>query len=122
LGRAKREGRPSSQPAAKCKDSEAQAAACSGAVRSCVGWGGKLGKGLEGRVGAKHQVSFLARFATSDRCDAPQTQQRSIKLGSGYHTDELGLFEQRASRRKIKLAEPTEPGNTLIERSITDSA
>jgi hypothetical protein len=91
-------------------------------VRSCIGWGGKLGKGLESRVGAKHQIRFLARLATSDRCDAPQTQQQSIKLGSGYHTDDLGLPEQRASRRKIKLAEPTEPGNTLIERSITDSA
>jgi hypothetical protein len=91
-------------------------------VRSCIGWGCKLGKGLEGRVGVKHQVRFLARLATSDRCDAPQTQQRSSKLGSGDYTEDLGLREQRASRRKIKLAEPTEPGNTLIERSITDSA
>jgi hypothetical protein len=45
-----------------------------------------------------------------------------VKLGSGHHPDQLCLTQQPANRCKIKLAESTEPLNTLIEGTIRNGA
>jgi hypothetical protein len=76
--------------------------------------GSQSSKGLEGGVGLKHQRRLHIRFLAGTRCDAAQAKQRSIKLGDGHNSDELGDPEQCASRGTIKLGKAIERLHTLV--------